>query len=134
MKSEQKNLTNKNNVLFKKEWIKYFWVVLLIILVIKNDDNLKPDKTEVKQNQAQEDLTWFAQYACEKEIKARAVYPPSVKVHFRRDNYVKGNSYTMYGTVDSQNAFGAMVQQNFACEAILDKENDKYWINDLNIE
>lgn len=84
--------------------------------------------------QKPEDLTWFAQYACQKEIKARAVYPPSVKVHFRRDNYIKGNSYTVYGTVDSQNAFGAMVQQNFACEAILDKENDKYWINDLNIE
>ena len=94
----------------------------------------KPKKEEVKQSQPKEDLTWFAEYACQQEIKARAIYPPSVKVHFRRDNYIKGNSYTIYGTVDSQNAFGAMVRQNFACEAIIDKENDKYWVNDLNIE
>ena len=94
----------------------------------------KPKKEEVKQSQPKEDLTWFAEYACQQEIKARAIYPPSVKVNFRRDNYIKGNSYTIYGTVDSQNAFGAMVRQNFACEAIIDKENDKYWVNDLNIE
>ena len=93
----------------------------------------KPKKEAPKQKQKQ-DLTWFAQFACEKEIKARAIYPPSVKVHFRRDNYIKGNSYTVYGTVDSQNGFGAMMRQNFACEAIIDEANDKYWINDLNIE
>lgn len=145
-------------IMLKRQWIKYSWIVLLMAFFVKSFDNphinntlveqtsqtktdetpkqvsSKPPKGEVKQSQPKEDLTWFAQYACQKEIKARAVYPPSVKVHFRRDNYIKGNSYTVYGTVDSQNAFGAMVQQNFACEAILDKENDKYWINDLNIE
>lgn len=159
----KKNLTNEDKILFndiksKIQWIKYLWIILFIILAVKTNSNpntdipnvennsqtktvetpkpvpSKPKKEEVKQSQPKEDLTWFAQYACQQEIKARAIYPPSVKVNFRRDNYIKGNSYTIYGTVDSQNAFGAMVRQNFACEAIIDKENDKYWVNDLNIE
>lgn len=124
---------------FSKFAENFFSILLLFILFLfvsaltncTSDVNNKETK---KQTSANEDLTWFAQYACEKEIKARAIYPPSTKVHFRRDNYIKGNSYTLYGTVDSQNAFGAMVRQNFACEAIIDKPNDKYWINDLNIE
>lgn len=162
-KALKKNLNNEEKqllkeIMSKRQWIKYSWIVLLMVLFIKSFNNpdinntpveqtsqttkqktpkpvtKKPKKEEVKQSQPKEDLTWFAQYACEKEIKARAIYPPSVKVHFRRDNYIKGNSYTVYGTVDSQNAFGAMERKNFACEVILDKENDKYWINDLNIE
>lgn len=154
----KKKLNNETNVLLNekispKQWIKYSWIILLIILFVKphNNSNINVEQTNtqvskqteqsaqtkpkhVKTKQVDEDLTWFAQYACEKEIKARAIYPPSTKVHFRRDNYIKGNSYTLYGTVDSQNAFGAMIRQNFACEAIIDKPNDKYWINDLNIE
>lgn len=92
----------------------------------------------VKENQTNkkspEDLLWFAKYQCEKEIKARAIYPPAVKVKFRDDHYVEGNSYTVYGTVDSQNAFGAMVRQNFGCEIIIDQQNDKFQIKDLLIE
>lgn len=95
---------------------------------------VQPTKKEAKKEKPKQDLTWFAEYACKKAIEAHAVYPPSVKVHFRSDNYIKGNSYTIYGTVDSQNAIGAMVRQNFACEAIIDEANDKYWIKDLNIE
>lgn len=156
LNDEEKQLLKE--IILKRQWIKYSWIVLLIIFFIKSINNpdinntpvehtsqtktvetpkpvpSKPKKEEVKQNQPKEDLTWFAQFACEKEIKARAVYPPSVKVHFRRDNYVKDNSYTVYGTVDSQNGFGAMVRQNFACEVIIDEANDKYWVNDLNIE
>ena len=106
-----------------------FWTVLICIIV-----SFTRCTSDISNTNKNEDLTWFAQFACEKEIKARAIYPPSVKVHFRRDNYIKGNSYTVYGTVDSQNAIGAMVRQNFACEAIIDEANDKYWIKDLNIE
>lgn len=113
------------------------WLFIHNISIILKYNNLNSPQThsvekESKQNNT--DYTWFAEYACQQEIKARAVYPPSVKVQFRRDNYVKGNSYTIYGTLDSQNAFGAMVRQNFACEVIIDKENDKYWVKDLNIE
>lgn len=158
----KKNLNNKEKqlleeIILKRQWIKYSWIILLMVFFIKlfNNPDInntleektsqtktietpktvppKPKKEAPKQKQKQ-DLTWFAQFACEKEIKARAIYPPSVKVHFRRDNYIKGNSYTVYGTVDSQNGFGAMMRQNFACEAIIDEANDKYWINDLNIE
>lgn len=158
----KKNLNNKEKqlleeIILKRQWIKYFWIILLMVFFIKlfNNPDInntleektsqtktietpktvppKPKKEAPKQKQKQ-DLTWFAQFACEKEIKARAIYPPSVKVHFRRDNYIKGNSYTVYGTVDSQNGFGAMMRQNFACEAIIDEANDKYWVNDLNIE
>ena len=156
LNNEEKQLLKE--IMLKRRWIKYIWIVLLIVIFIKSfnysDVNntavesttqtkvvenpksvpSKPKKEEAKHSQTKEDLTWFAQYACQKEIKARAVYPPSVKVHFRRDNYINGNSYTVYGTVDSQNAFGAMVRQNFACETIIDKENDKYWVKDLNIE
>lgn len=106
-----------------------FWTVLICIIV-----SFTRCTSDISNTHKNEDLTWFAQFACEKEIKARAIYPPSVKVHFRRDNYIKGNSYTVYGTVDSQNGFGAMMRQNFACEAIIDEANDKYWIKDLNIE
>ncbi len=158
----KKNLNNEEKqlleeIILKRQWIKYSWIILLMVFFIKlfNNPDInntleektsqtktietpktvppKPKKEAPKQKQKQ-DLTWFAQFACEKEIKARAIYPPSVKVHFRRDNYIKGNSYTVYGTVDSQNGFGAMMRQNFACEAIIDEANDKYWINDLNIE
>ena len=143
-KTTQESNAKSNNTL---------WIVGLILLIgiingimddtdystTRTSPQVQPTQTEtpkaeVKQNQPKQDLTWFAEYACEKEIKARAVYPPSVKVHFRRDNYIKGNSYTVYGTVDSQNGFGAMVRHNFACEAIIDEANDKYWVNDLNIE
>ncbi len=158
----KKNLNNEEKqlleeIILKRQWIKYSWIILLMVFFIKlfNNPDInntleektsqtktietpktvppKPKKEAPKQKQKQ-DLTWFAQFACEKEIKARAIYPPSVKVHFRRDNYIKGNNYTVYGTVDSQNGFGAMMRQNFACEAIIDEANDKYWINDLNIE
>lgn len=161
-KALKKNLNNEEKqllkeIMSKRQWIKYSWIVLLMVFFIKSFNNpdinnapveqtsqpktvetpkpvpSKPKKEEVKQKPKQ-NLTWFAEYACEKEIKARAIYPPSVKVHFRRDNYINGNSYTVYGTVDSQNGFGAMVRQNFACEAIIDEANDKYWVNDLNIE
>lgn len=156
LNDEEHNLLNE--IMFRKKLIKYSWIVLLMVFFIKSFNNpdinntpieqtsqtktvetpkpvpSKPKKEEVKQSQPKEDLTWFAQYACQQEIKARAIYPPSVKVNFRRDYYIKGNSYTIYGTVDSQNAFGAMVRQNFACEAIIDEANDKYWVNDLNIE
>lgn len=162
-KSLKKKLNDEENnllkeIMLKRQWIKYSWIVLLMVFFIKSFNNpdinntpvkqtsqtktvetpkpapSKPEKEEVKQSQPKEDLTWFAEYACQQEIKARAIYPPSVKVHFRRDNYIKGNSYTIYGTVDSQNGFGAMERHNFACEAIIDKANDKYWVNDLNIE
>lgn len=147
-KKDNKSTKETKQNMGKTLWIIGFIVLLGIIGVIMDDTDYsttqitpqvqttqtETPKTEVKQNQPKEDLTWFAEYACQQEIKARAIYPPSVKVHFRRDNYIKGNSYTIYGTVDSQNAFGAMVRQNFACEAIIDKENDKYWVNDLNIE
>lgn len=162
-KTLKKNLTEEDKILLKDtksktQWIKYLWIILFVVITIKSNSSpntnitnvennsqnksteisqttqTQTKKEEVKQSQPKEDLTWFAQYACEKEIKARAVYPPSVKVHFRRDNYIKGNSYTVYGTVDWQNGYGAMIRQNFACEAIIDKENDKYWVNDLNIE
>ena len=162
-KALKKNLNNEEKqllkeIMIKRQWIKYSWIILLIVFLIKSFNNpdinntsveqtsqtktvetpksapSKPKKEEVKQSQPKEDYTWFAEYACQQEIKARAIYPPSVKVHFRRDNYIKGNSYTVYGTVDSQNVFGAMERHNFACEAIIDKENDKYWVNDLNIE
>lgn len=149
---KRKEKLNKNNSKSQKpKGNKTFWIIGFIVLLglvagIMDDNDYsspqtqpttQPSKTETKKEQPKqnkEDLTWFAQYACEKEIKARAVYPPSVKVHFRRDNYIKGNSYTVYGTVDWQNGYGAMIRQNFACEAIIDKENDKYWVNDLNIE
>lgn len=145
LKATKFNLNFKQQMkVDKNTWITFLilFIVWLFVhnigLIIENSNKNAPTKStesrKEQQNQTKEDLTWFAQYACEKEIKARAIYPPSVKVHFRRDNYIKGNSYTMYGTVDSQNAFGAMVRQNFACEAIIDKENDKYWVNDLNIE
>lgn len=162
-KTLKKNLTEEDKILLKDtksktQWIKYLWIILFVVITIKSNSSpntnitnvennsqnksteisqpvqTQTKKTEAKQSQPKEDLTWFAQYACEKEIKARAVYPPSVKVHFRRDNYIKDNSYTVYGTVDWQNGYGAMIRQNFACEAIIDKENDKYWVNDLNIE
>lgn len=83
-----------------------FWTVLICIIV-----SFTRCTSDISNTHKNEDLTWFAQFACEKEIKARAIYPPSVKVHFRRDNYIKGNSYTVYGTVDSQNGFGAMMRQ-----------------------
>ena len=106
-----------------------FWAVLICIIV-----SFTRCTSDISDTNKNEDLTWFAQYACQKKIESRAIYPPSVKIKFRQDKYVKDNSYTIYGTVDSQNALGAMVRQNFACEVIIDKVNDKYWVKDLNIE
>ena len=129
----------------KNSW-KWFLAIFIVWVIVhslaglieetKNTNTPKP-QVETTQNttkKSPEDLLWFAKYQCEKEIKARAIYPPSVKVKFRNDHYIEGNSYTVYGTVDSQNAFGAMVRQNFGCEIILDQENDKFWIKDLLIE
>lgn len=106
-----------------------FWFVLIFIIL-----SFTRCTRDINNTNKNEDLTWFAQYACQKEIEARAIYPPSEKIKFRQDKYVKDNSYTIYGTVDSQNALGAMVRQNFACEVIIDKANDKYWVKNLNIE
>ena len=123
------------------------WIGFLLILIIwaivhsiagfteksKNTDSPKSqvETTQKTIKKSSEDLTWFAKFQCEKEIKARI---PSAKVHFRQDNYINGNSYTVYGTIDGQNAFRAMVRQNFGCEIIIDQENDKFWIKDLLIE
>lgn len=135
---------------FKNNKLSYFIFALILSFVLiaisvhigdSGKNNTTDITTQVNKQQkeettkkAPEDLLWFAKYQCEKEIKARATYPPSVKVKFRDDHYIEGNSYTVYGTVDSQNAFGAMVRQNFGCEIILDQENDKFWIKDLLIE
>lgn len=126
----------------KNSW-KWFLAIFIIWAIVhflagfteksKNTDSTKSqvETTQKTTKKSSEDLTWFAKFQCEKEIKARI---PSAKVHFRQDNYINGNSYTVYGTVDGQNAFGAMVRQNFGCEIILDQENDKFWIKDLLIE
>ena len=127
----------------KKSWKVLFsifivWAIvhLLTGLFEEEEKNINTQKSQVETTQnttkkAPEDLLWFAKFQCEKEIKARI---PSAKVHFRQDNYINGNSYTVYGTVDGQNAFGAMVRQNFGCEIIIDQENDKFQITDLLIE
>lgn len=135
---------------FKNNKLSYFIFALILSFVLMaisvhigdSGKNITTDTTvQVNKQQKEEtakkvpeDFLWFAKYQCEKEIKSRAIYPPSVKVKFRDDHYIEGNSYTVYGTVDSQNAFGAMVRQNFGCEIILDQENDKFWIKDLLIE
>lgn len=100
----------------------------------QNSQTEQSPETETHSKYSQSEKLSFAQLQCTKDIKSRFNYPPSVKVNFRQDNYINENSYTLYGTVDSQNAFGAMVRQNFACEVIIDEENDKYWVNDVNIE
>lgn len=113
-------------------FIGLFLIILLLVILLLTRCTGKENANSREFSKA--DYIGFAQATCQETIKARSVYPPSVKVHFRSDNYINGNSYTVYGTVDRQNAFGAMVRQNFACEAIIDEANDKYWVKDLNIE
>lgn len=113
-------------------FIGLFLIILLLVILLLTRCTGKENNNSREFSKA--DYIGLAQATCQKELKARAIYPSSVKIKYRQDNYIKDNSYTIYGTVDCQNAFGAMVQQNFACEVIIDEENDKYWVNDLNIE
>ena len=135
---------------FNGNKLSYFFTALVLSFILmvvsvhigtnSKDSNNTSTTKQVETNKKQtnkkspEELLWFAKFQCEKEIKARAIYPPSTKVKFRDDKYINGNSYTLYGTVDGQNAFGGMVRQNFGCEIIIDQENDKFWIKDLLIE
>ena len=98
----------------------------------KVETEQKPEQKSETKKKSHEDLTWFAKFQCEKEIKARI--PSAKNIHFRQDNYINGNSYTVYGTVDGQNAFGATIRNNFGCEVVIDQGNDKFWIKDLLIE
>ena len=130
----------------KKKIIVIFGIIILLGIIgniIDTQDNnnsssykveteQKPEQKSETKKKSHEDLTWFAKFQCEKEIKARI---PSAKyIHFRQDNYINGNSYTVYGTVDGQNAFGATIRNNFGCEVVIDQGNDKFWIKDLLIE
>ncbi len=84
-----------------------------------------------------DDVIAVAQTKCSDELKARAVDPSSVRIGWRRingelDHYISGNSLTLYGTLSGTNMYGGRIEQNFACECIVDKENDTIRVNDLN--
>ncbi len=130
------------NKIFKEHQFLYFIIAFIVSFSLmalstnmgEKSKDYSSETTEQQTKISQDDLLWFAKSQCEKEVKARVAYPPSAKISFREDNYIKDNSYTLYGTVDSQNKYGAMERKNFGCEIIIDRENDKFWIKDLIIE
>lgn len=84
-----------------------------------------------------DDVIAVAQTKCSDELKARAVDPGSIRIKWRwvngeLDHFISGNSLTLYGTLSGTNMYGGRVEQNFACECIVDKENDTIRVNDLN--
>ena len=84
-----------------------------------------------------DDVIAVAQTKCSDELKARAVDPGSIRIKWRwvnreLDHFISGNSLTLYGTLSGTNMYGGRVKQNFACECIVDKENDTIRVNDLN--
>ena len=58
---------------------------------------------------------WSAQVACQDTIKDRLKAPATAQF----DNWIRSanadGTYTITGTVDSQNAFGAMLRSKFSC-------------------
>lgn len=72
-----------------------------------------------------EDLGWSAQNACEEFVEKRLKSPSTAEF----DTQVSGSdgAYTVTGTVDSQNSFGAMIRNDFNCEV---HESGDQWVLD----
>lgn len=75
------------------------------------------DKTRVAQLDE-----WSAQVACEDAVSNMLKAPATAKF----DNYIRSSnddgSFTVTGTVDAQNSFGAMLRSEFSCK-VRDKGN-----------
>lgn len=68
-----------------------------------------------------------AESVCKDFVKDRLKSPGSAKFH--TDNTGSGTAFTVTGTVDSQNSFGALIRNNFTCR--VHEVGDRWFLDDL---
>ncbi len=70
--------------------------------------------------------------ACHREVEARLKSPGSAKYSAEIPEQKTENVWTVLGTVDSENGFGALLRTSFLCDAIHDG-GEKWRINDVTL-
>lgn len=70
--------------------------------------------------------------ACHREVEARLKSPGSAKYSNEIPEQKTENVWTVLGTVDSENGFGALLRTSFLCDAIHDG-GEKWRINDVTL-
>jgi hypothetical protein len=67
------------------------------------------------------DTSYEAIAQCEAAIKERLKAPSTADFN---SSAVGGGTWTVTGTVDAENSFGAKVRTNYQCSVIIDNEKD----------
>lgn len=69
-------------------------------------------------------------------VKSKLKAPSTTEFEGGTEGVTKINdtTFTVIGTVDSQNSFGAMLRANYSCKIIFHPKNDTYSIEDFILE
>lgn len=69
------------------------------------------------------------------EVTQRLKSPSTAEFNTNtQSTYINDTTYGIYGTVDSQNSFGAMIRTEFMCTVTLTNNGENYTITDFIIE
>lgn len=98
-------------------------VIVLIGIIVGVSSALAPKKEYDANNK----FEVIAQ--CEDQVKARLKAPSTAK--FDNEEATGSGTWTVTGTVDSENSFGAMLRADFQCTVIVEGETIKTRVDSL---
>ena len=78
-----------------------------------------------------------ARVVCQEFVKRRLKAPATAKFelhHVRQVAPLDSGCYTVWGYVDAQNSFGALIRSEYYCSVCSTGERDMYDLKDLRIE
>lgn len=98
-------------------------IVVVIAVIIGVASSLAPKKPYDANNEFE------VKAQCEDAVKNRLKAPSTAK--FDNENASGSGTWTVSGTVDSENSFGAMLRANFQCTVIVDGDSVRTRVDSL---
>lgn len=115
----------------KKAVISFLIFVVVAVFIVVKCGCSNDEENKVKTYDKIDALTHAQIY-----IKSKLKSPASAEFEGGADGVIKINdtTFTVMGTVDSQNSFGAMLRSNYSCKVIFHPKTDTHDIENVIIQ